>query len=101
MPCVLCCWQSEVFRDIIPKRYYPIILFIEDRINGEIFLIGKVRIRFQWFFRPFNERMPLSRRFWAIVAVNKGFLEPLRLLPSIFLTILNIVETEEGFFDGF
>ena len=30
-----------VIRDIIPKRYDPIILFIEEKINYENFLIKK------------------------------------------------------------
>ena len=36
------CWYSAVFRDIIPKRYDPIILFVEDRINGEgVFIVSR------------------------------------------------------------
>ena len=34
-------WHSAVFTDINPKRYDSIILFIEDRINGERILIGR------------------------------------------------------------
>ena len=55
--------------------YYPIILFIKDRINGENFLIEKMRIRFPWFLRSFNKQMLLFRRFWIIAALNRNFLE--------------------------
>ena len=35
------CWHSAVFRDSILKHYDAIILFVQDRINGESLLIGK------------------------------------------------------------
>ena len=54
---MLVCWHCAVFRDITPKRYVSITLFVEDRINGESFLIGKMRIWFPWFFWSFNKRM--------------------------------------------
>ena len=38
---MLGCWRSEGFRYIIPKRYDPIILFVEYRIKGESFRNGK------------------------------------------------------------
>ena len=37
------CWHSAVFRDIIPKRYTPIFLFVEDRINSESACLEKRR----------------------------------------------------------
>ena len=38
---ILGCWHVAMFRDIVPKRYDPITLFVEDGINGEYFLIRK------------------------------------------------------------
>ena len=40
-----------VHRDIISKRYDPIILFIVDRINEKYLLLAKMKIRFPWLFR--------------------------------------------------
>ena len=53
-----------------------------------------MRSRFPWFFRPFNKRVFFSWRLSTIAALNRGFLESLRLFPLIFLTILDTMETE-------
>ena len=36
------CWHPAVFKDIIPKRYDQINMFVEDRSNGKSFLIGRI-----------------------------------------------------------
>ena len=79
--------HSAVFRDCISKRYDPFILFVDDRINAESFLIEKLRIRLPWFFRSFNKLVHLSRRIWNIAALNRGFLKRLRFFPLIVLAI--------------
>ena len=94
---MLGCSQSAVFRDIITKCYDPIILFNEDRINDETFLMWKIMFLLPWFFRSFNKPVPLTRLFWTIAALNRGFLERLRLLPLIFLNILDTVKIEMSF----
>ena len=87
-----------MFKDIIPNCYRPTILFIKDTINGESFLIGKNEDLIPRFFRSLHKRALLSRCFWTIVTVNKGFLECLRYFPPILLTFLVTLETEIFFF---
>ena len=62
------------------------------------FRIGENEGSIPWFFRSFSKPVLFSRCFWPIAALNKGFLELLMLFPSIFLTILDTVETEIFFF---
>ena len=77
--------DTEVFRDIISKRCNLIILFVDDKINGESFLIGKKKNLIPVItVRSFNKRVLISRRFRTITEFNKGFLERLRYFPLIF-----------------
>ena len=96
---MLDCWHSAVFRDIITKLYELTILFVEGRINGENFLIGKkTRIWFLCFFWAFNKWVLFCRLLWTIAALNRGFLDRLRLFPLIFFIIVDKVETAIFFF---
>ena len=81
---ILGCWHSTVFRDIISKLCHSIILFLEDRINGQIFPSEKMRIR--WFFGGIDFR---------------DFLECLKLFLPISLTLRDTVDTEIFFYVSF
>ena len=59
-----------------------------------IFFIGKDVDRFPCFFWGFYKRMLLSRRFWTIAALNRGFLERLWLFLPVFLTNLDTERTD-------
>ena len=71
---MLDCWQSAVYRDITSKRYDPIILFFEDRINGESFVIGEKEDSTPVILQVIQKRELFSRCFWAIAELNRGFL---------------------------
>ena len=77
-------WHSAVFRDIISKYYDPIILFVEDRIKGEIFSWEKIMIRFPGFFRSCDKRVLFSWGFWTIAALMRGFMKRLRFFLPVF-----------------
>ena len=91
---LLGCWHTAVFRDIIPKRYNLIILFVEDRINGESFIIGKNKDWMPVILQVIQYSGVPLQTFWAIAVLNRGFLKRLKLFHSIFLTILDTVETK-------
>ena len=56
----------------------------------------KTKIWVPWW--SFNKLFFLSRYFWTIAALNRGFLERLRIFPSIYLIIVNTVETKIFYF---
>ena len=94
---MLSCWHSAVFRDIISKRYDLIILFVEDIVNGEIFLIAleksesSILVILQVTQQTGAPLQTLLNHCW--------FLKRLRLFPLVFLTIQGTVKIEIFFFN--
>ena len=63
-----------------PETSFSNVLFVEDRIKGESFLIGKYEDSNSVIHQIIQQMMLLCRRFWIIAAINRGFL----LFPPIF-----------------
>ena len=59
-----------------------------------VFSSEKIRFWFLWKFRSFKKQVLFSKRFWAIAALNRDFLERLQFFSHIFLNILDAVETK-------
>ena len=90
---MLGCLHSAVFRSIIFKCWDPIILFAEDKINDDNFFHIKIRIQFSWFYSSSHATNGCSIQ-QIITELNGSFVERLRLIPLIILTIVETGETE-------
>ena len=83
------CWHSPVFRDIIPKRYDLTILFVEYRINDEIFS-SEI-----WGFKQTGTPLQTLLNHSC---TQQRFPGTPRTYSSRLLTLMNIVETKISHF---
>ena len=74
-----------MFRDIISRRYDPIILFIEDRINCESFLIGKDENSISEILQVIQQMGDSLQTLLNHCCTQQGFLET----SQIFLLFFN------------
>ena len=79
------CWHAAVFRNInihTLRSDHSVCWRQEKRWKFSRW--NKMKILFPVFFKLFNKRVLLYRRFWTIAALNRGFLQRLRYFLSSF-----------------